>query len=63
MIMKTNYKDVVVNLLILLVGIYLPFAFIANEFNPLAWGFVTRSLYVLALVGLITYAINEYKQK
>ena len=63
MIMKTNYKDVVVNLLILLVGIYLPFAFIANEFNPLAWGFVTRSLYVLTLIALITYAINEYKQK
>ena len=61
--MKTNYKDVVVNLLILLVGVYLPFAFIANEFNPLAWNWMTRSLYVLTLVGLLTYAIKEYKQK
>lgn len=63
MIMKTNYKDVVVNLLILLVGVYLPFAFIVNEFNPLAWNWFSRSLYVLTLVVLITYAIREYKQK
>jgi hypothetical protein len=47
----------------LLVGIYLPFAFIVNEFNPLAWNWFSRSLYVLTLVGLITYAIKEYKQK
>jgi len=63
MIMKTSYKDVVVNLLILLVGVYLPFAFIVNEFNPLAWNWMTRSLYVLTLVALITFAIKEYKQK
>ena len=61
--MKTNIKDVGVNFLILLVGVYLPFAFIVNEFNPLAWNWFSRSLYVLTLVGLITYAIREYKQK
>jgi len=33
MIMKASTKDVVVNLLILLVGVYLPFAFIMNEFK------------------------------
>jgi len=53
----------VVNLLILLVGVYLPFAFIVNEFNPLAWNWMARSLYVLTLVVLVTYAIKEYKQK
>lgn len=61
--MKTNIRDIVTNLLILLVGIYLPFAFIVNEFNPLAWSWLVRSLYVLSLIGLFTYAVNEYKQK
>ncbi len=31
------------------------------EFNPLAWNWFSRSLYVLTLIGLITYAIKEYK--
>ena len=61
--MKVNIKDIVVNLLVLLLAIYLPFAFIVNEFNPLAWGFITRSLYVLGVVALITYAVNDYNKK
>jgi len=63
MIMKASTKDVLVNLLILLVGVYLPFAFIMNEFNPLTWNWMARCLYVLTLVALVTYAIKEYKQK
>lgn len=61
--MKVNIKDIIVNLLVLLLAVYLPFAFIVNEFNPLAWGFITRSLYVLGIVTLITYAVNDYKKK
>ena len=61
--MKTNIKDIVTNLLILLLGVYLPFAFIVNEFNPLSWNWITRSLYVLTLVGMLTFAMQEYKKK
>lgn len=61
--MKTNIKEIVTNLLILLVGVYLPFAFIVNEFNPLAWNWVTRSLYVLTLITMLTLAVQEYKKK
>jgi hypothetical protein len=61
--MKTNIKEIVINLLVLLAGVYLPFAFIVNEFNPLAWNWVTRSLYVLTLVGMLTYAVQEFKKK
>ena len=61
--MKTNIKEIVINLLVLFVGIYLPFAFIVNEFNPLAWNWLTRTLYVLTLVGMLTYAVQEYKKK
>lgn len=61
--MKTNIKEIVINLLVLFVGIYLPFAFIVNEFNPLAWNWVTRTLYVLTLVALLTFAMQEYKKK
>jgi len=61
--MKTNIKEIIINLLVLFVGVYLPFAFIVNEFNPLIWHWVTRSLYVLTLVGMLTYAMQEYKKK
>jgi|TARA_R110000868_G_scaffold153676_1_gene379251 hypothetical protein len=61
--MRTNIKEIVINLLVLLAGVYLPFAFIVNEFNPLAWNWLTRTLYVLTLVGMLTYAVQEYKKK
>lgn len=61
--MRTNIKEIVINLLILLAGVYLPFAFIVNEFNPLAWNWVTRTLYVLTLVAMLTFAMQEYKKK
>lgn len=61
--MRTNIKEIVINLLVLLAGVYLPFAFIVNEFNPLAWNWVTRTLYVLTLVTMLTLAIQEYKKK
>lgn len=61
--MRTNIKEIVINLLVLLAGVYLPFAFIVNEFNPLAWNWITRTLYVLTLVAMLTYAMQEYKKK
>ena len=61
--MKTNIKEIVINLLVLLAGVYLPFAFIVNEFNPLAWNWITRTLYVLTLVTMLTLAVQEYKKK
>ena len=61
--MKTNIKEIVINLLFLLAGVYLPFAFIVNEFNPLAWNWLTRTLYVLTIVGMLTYAVQEFKKK
>jgi fumarate reductase subunit D len=61
--MKINIKDIVTNILILLIGIYLPFAFIANEFNPLEWHWTVRSLYVLTIIVIFSLAIQDYKKK
>ena len=61
--MRTNIKEIVINLLVLLAVVYLPFAFIVNEFNPLAWNWITRTLYVLTLVAMLTFAMQEYKKK
>ena len=61
--MRTNIKEIVINLLVLLAGVYLPFAFIVNEFNPLAWHWITRSMYVLTLVAMLSFALQEYKKK
>jgi hypothetical protein len=61
--MKKNLRDIVINLLVLLVGVYFPFAFIVNQFNPLEWHWITRCLYVLTLVSMVTFALQEYKKK
>jgi hypothetical protein len=61
--MRINIKDIVTNLLILFVGVYLPFAFIANEFNPLEWHWTIRSLYVLTIIVIFSLAIQDYKKK
>lgn len=57
------YKDIIINLLLLLIVLYLPFAFIINKFNPLTWEWYERSLYVLSVVALVTYGAHEYKKK
>lgn len=61
--MKTNFKEVIINLLALLILVYLPFAFVLAEFNPLTWNVIYRSLYVLVLVAILTYGYQEYKKK
>ena len=61
--MRINIKDIIINFLILLTGIYLPFAFIANEFNPLVWHWTIRSLYVLTIIVILSLALQDYKKK
>lgn len=57
------YKDILINLTLLLVGLYLPFAFIINKYNPLGWEWYERSLYVIAVVITIGYASAQYNKK
>lgn len=57
------YKDILINLSLLLVGLYLPFAFIINKYNPLGWEWYERSLYVIAVLVTIAYGANMYKKK
>ena len=60
---KNIYKDIIINLLLLLVGLYLPFAFIINKYNPLVWEWYERFLYVIAVVSTIGYASSMYNKK
>jgi len=57
------YKDILINLLLLLVGLYLPFAFIINKYNPLVWEWYERCLYVIAVAVTIGYGANLYNKK
>ena len=57
------YKDLFINLLLLLVGLYLPFAFIINKYNPTMWEWYERCLYVLAVAVTIGYAAAVYDKK
>jgi hypothetical protein len=58
-----QFKDAFLNILALLILVYLPFAFIANEFNPTKWFIAIRALYVVVLAAIITYAIKDYQKK
>lgn len=51
------------NIIALLVILYLPFAFIVNEFNPTLWNVYIRCLYVLSFVAVLTYGFEQYKKK
>jgi hypothetical protein len=57
------YRDILINLTLLLVGLYLPFAFIINKYNPMTWEWYERSLYVLAVAFTIGYGAHEYNKK
>jgi hypothetical protein len=57
------YRDILINLTLLLVGLYLPFAFIINKYNPLGWEWYERSLYVLAVAVTIGYGATQYNKK
>jgi hypothetical protein len=60
---KNIYKEIIINLLLLLVGLYLPFAFIINKYNPLGWEWYERLSYVIAVVSTIGYASSMYNKK
>ena len=51
------------NILALLVILYLPFAFIVNEWNPTVWNIYIRGLYVLSYAAVITFGLEQYKKK
>jgi hypothetical protein len=57
------YRDILINLTLLLVGLYLPFAFIINKYNPLGWEWYERSLYVIAVSVTIGYGASQYNKK
>jgi hypothetical protein len=57
------YRDILINLTLLLVGLYLPFAFIINNYNPTTWAWYERALYVIAVAVTIGYGATQYNRK
>jgi hypothetical protein len=57
------YKEIIINLSLLLVGLYLPFAFIINKYNPTSWEWYERLSYVIAVLATIGYGANVYNKK
>lgn len=51
------------NIIALLIILYLPFAFIVNEWNPTLWNIYIRGLYVLSYAAVITFGLEQYKKK
>lgn len=52
-----------VNGLVVLLLLFLPFAFVSGEWNPINWHITIRALYVLSLIAIVTYGIKEYNKK
>ena len=51
------------NIIALLIILYLPFAFIVNEWNPTLWNIYIRGFYVLSFAAVITFGLEQYKKK
>jgi hypothetical protein len=47
----------------LMVMLYIPFAFLVGEWNPISWHITFRGLYVLSIAAIVTYALKEYNKK
>lgn len=58
-----NILEAMFGFLALMIMLYVPFAFLAAEWNPTLWHFTIRGLYVLCIAGIVTFAVQEYKKK
>jgi hypothetical protein len=58
-----NILEAMIGLLALMLMIYIPFAFLIADWNPMSWHLSFRGLYVLSIVGLVTFAVKEYQKK
>jgi hypothetical protein len=58
-----NILEAMIGLLALMLMIYVPFAFLIAEWNPMSWHLTFRGLYVLCILGLVTFAVKEYQKK
>ena len=54
-----QFKEAIINLIILILGLYLPFAFILNIYNPINWVWYERILYVIGLFVIIISLTNK----
>lgn len=60
--MKT-ILEALLGVIALMVMLYIPFAFLIADLNPMTWHITLRGLYVLCIVSIITFAIKEYNKK
>jgi len=58
-----NILEAMVGFLALMLMLYVPFAFLVAEFNPMLWHITFRGLYVLCIAAVVTFAVTEYKKK
>jgi hypothetical protein len=58
-----NILEAMIGFLALMAMIYVPFAFLIAEWNPMLWHITLRGLYVLCIIALVTFAIKEYQKK
>lgn len=55
--------EAMIGMLALMVMLYVPFAFLVAEWNPMTWHITLRGLYVLCIASIITFAVKEYGKK
>lgn len=55
--------EALLGMIALMFMLYIPFAFLIAEPNPILWHITFRGLYVLCVITIITFAIREYNKK
>jgi hypothetical protein len=58
-----NILEALFGFLALMIMVYVPFSFLAAEWNPTLWHLSIRGLYVLCVVAIVTLAVKEYQKK
>jgi len=55
--------EALIGMLALMAILYIPFAFLIAELNPIAWHVTFRALYVLSVTAIITFAVKQQYKK
>jgi hypothetical protein len=58
-----NILEALFGFLALMLMLYVPFSFLAAEWNPTLWHISVRGLYVLSVIAIVTFALKEYNKK
>lgn len=55
--------EALIGMLAIMLIMYIPFAFLIAELNPIEWHITLRGLYVISIAAIVTFAVKQQIKK